>query len=79
MAQDITVPDAGPIHELLQAFRASKVMFAAVSLGVFDALAAGPQPLAALAETLHVNADALERLHPRYPKPKADLSDIVVE
>jgi acetylserotonin N-methyltransferase len=37
-------------------------MFAAVSLGVFDALAAGPKPLATLATELTGNPDALERL-----------------
>jgi acetylserotonin N-methyltransferase len=37
-------------------------MFAAVSLGVFDALAAGPKPLERLAGELQANADALERL-----------------
>ena len=37
-------------------------MFAAVSLGVFDALESGPQSAAALAETLKLDAGALERL-----------------
>jgi len=37
-------------------------MFAAIDLGVFDALDAGPKPLATLANELHANADALERL-----------------
>lgn len=37
-------------------------MFAAVSLGVFDALATGPRSLADLATEIDANADALERL-----------------
>ena len=37
-------------------------MFAAVSLGVFDALESGPQSAAALAKTLKLDAGALERL-----------------
>jgi acetylserotonin N-methyltransferase len=62
MAKDITLADPGIVLDLLQAFRCSKVMFAAVSLGVFDALAAGPKPLPVLANELKANADALERL-----------------
>ena len=62
MAQDITVPDPTIVLDLIEAFRRSKTMFAAVSLGVFDALAAGPQSLNGLSEKLHANADALERL-----------------
>ncbi len=37
-------------------------MFAAVSLGVFDTLESGPRSAAALAETLNLDAGALERL-----------------
>jgi acetylserotonin N-methyltransferase len=48
--------------DLLEAFRRSKVMFAAVALGVFDRLASGPAPLAELAGDLHAHPDALERL-----------------
>jgi acetylserotonin N-methyltransferase len=62
MAKDLTVPDPGPVLELLQAFRASKAMFAAIDLGVFDALDAGPLALPVLAKRLAVHADALERL-----------------
>ena len=43
MATDITKPDPGIVLDLLQVFRCSKAMFAAVSLGVFDALAGGAQ------------------------------------
>ncbi len=62
MAQDVSKADPTIVLDLLQGFRCSKVMFAAVSLGVFDALAAGPRPLADLAHQLQANADALERL-----------------
>lgn len=57
-----TTPDPSIVLDLMQAFRCSKAMFAAVSLGVFDALTAGSKPLLALAAELKVNADALERL-----------------
>ncbi|HEY7329816.1 MAG TPA: class I SAM-dependent methyltransferase [Gemmataceae bacterium] len=62
MAKDITLADSGIVLELLQAFRCSKVMFAAVSLGVFDALITGPKSLRVLAQDLKADADALERL-----------------
>ena len=62
MARDITQPDPAVILDLLEAFRRSKTMFAAVSLGVFDALVAGPKSLATLADELNADADALERL-----------------
>jgi acetylserotonin N-methyltransferase len=62
MAKDITRPDPGIVLDLLQAFRRSKVMFAAASLGVFDALTTGPKPLQVLADELQANPDALERL-----------------
>ncbi|MDR3633214.1 MAG: class I SAM-dependent methyltransferase [Isosphaeraceae bacterium] len=62
MAHDLTPPDPAGILDLIEAFRRSKTMFAAVSLGVFDALAAGPQSLSNLAPQLGANPDALERL-----------------
>lgn len=62
MARDLTPPDPAPVLGLLNAFRKSKVLFAAVSLGVFDALATGPKPTAALATQLAADADALDRL-----------------
>jgi acetylserotonin O-methyltransferase len=62
MANDLTKPDPGIVLDLLQAFRCSKAMFAAVSLGVFDALVAGPKSLQVLADELKANPDALERL-----------------
>jgi acetylserotonin O-methyltransferase len=62
MAQDLTADDPALVLDLLEAFRRSKTMFAAVSLGIFDALHGGAKPLAALANELHCSADALERL-----------------
>jgi acetylserotonin O-methyltransferase len=62
MANDITKPDPAPVLDLLEAFRRSKAMFAAVSLGVFDTLASGPMVLSDLAAALKTDADALQRL-----------------
>jgi acetylserotonin N-methyltransferase len=50
------------ILDLLEAFRRSKVMFAAVSLGVFDTLEGRPHSAADLAEGLSLHPDALTRL-----------------
>ena len=44
MAHDITIPDPTVVLELLTAFRTSKAMFAAVSLGVFDVLLKARNP-----------------------------------
>jgi acetylserotonin N-methyltransferase len=62
VARDITTPDPDLVLELITAFRRSKTMFAAVALGVFDALAAGSKKPDALARELKANPDALERL-----------------
>src|SRR5947209_6727526 len=62
MPTETPPPDPAPVVDLLDAFRRSKVMFAAVALGVFDRLAAGPAPVDVLARDLKANADALERL-----------------
>lgn len=62
MDQDISKPDPAPVLDLLEAFRRSKTMFAAVSLGVFDALASGPRTLGSLATDLKAQPDALSRL-----------------
>jgi acetylserotonin O-methyltransferase len=58
------LPNADPavVLDLLEAFRRSKVMFAATALGVFDRLKAGPASAPALAKDLQVNCDGLERL-----------------
>ena len=62
MARESSNADPAVVLDLLESFRRSKTMFAAVSLGVFDALEAGPKTLSVLAELLELNADALERL-----------------
>jgi hypothetical protein len=64
---DLTPPDPQPILDLVEGFRRSKVLFAAVELGVFDQLAQGPASAAALAADLRCDADALERLLTRRP------------
>ena len=62
MPDDPAPPDPAPVLDLLNAFRCSKVMFAAVSLGVFDRLSSGPATLPELARDLGTNPDALGRL-----------------
>jgi acetylserotonin N-methyltransferase len=55
-------PEASTVLDLIEAFRRSKVMFAAVRLGIFDQLAKGPQTCAALAVQLSLDRPALSRL-----------------
>ncbi len=62
VAHDLTPPDPSPVLELLGAYRKSKVMFAAISLGIFDELTNGPMAVADLARELPADADALHRL-----------------
>jgi acetylserotonin O-methyltransferase len=62
MAKDLPPPDPSVVLDLIEAFRRSKVLFAAVALGVFDALATGRKSAAVLAAELPADADALERL-----------------
>ena len=62
MNQAASAPDPAPVLDLIEAFRRSKTMFAAVSLGVFDALAAGPRGASDLAGELNTDAGALRRL-----------------
>ena len=59
---DTPLPDPSVVLDLLEAFRRSKTMFAAVALGIFDNLESEPKSLARLAEELKLNPDALERL-----------------
>ena len=61
-ATDAMPPDPAPVLDLLTAFRRSKTMFAGVTLGVFDALTAGPKAAPALAAELGAHPDALARL-----------------
>jgi acetylserotonin O-methyltransferase len=56
------IPDPSPVLDLIEAFRRSKVMFAAVSLGVFDRLERAPGDAATLASELQVKPEPLERL-----------------
>jgi acetylserotonin O-methyltransferase len=62
MAKDIDIPDPTVVFGLLVAFRRSKTMFAAVSLGVFDSLAEGAKTAVELASVSETSALALERL-----------------
>src|SRR5215470_12903195 len=55
-------PDPAPVLDLIEAFRRSKVMFAAVSLGIFDFLEKIPSDHAGLAAALGLQAEPLERL-----------------
>src|SRR5713226_2401745 len=57
-----SVPDPSPVIELIESFRRSKAMFAAVSLGIFDLLERAPGNLTTLAPELSVAPEPLERL-----------------
>ncbi len=59
---DQTVPSPDNVLDLLEAFRRSKVMFAAVSLGVFDALRNGPMSAGELASNLSCDCESMSRL-----------------
>ena len=62
MSNEPAAPDPAVVLDLIESLRRSKTMFAAVSLGVFDALDRGARAAADLADTLKVDADALSRL-----------------
>ena len=62
MATDVSVPDPAILLDLLEAFRRSKTLFAAVSLGVFDTLGIADATVEQLAQKLSASTDALERL-----------------
>jgi acetylserotonin N-methyltransferase len=62
MAEDVSAPDPAVVLDLLEAFRRSKTMFAAVALHVFDQLSDGPQTASQLANAVGASPDALERL-----------------
>lgn len=62
MSSHPAAPDPKVVLDLLEAFRGSKAMFAAVNLGVFDALEDGPRSAATLAAELKTHPDALTRL-----------------
>lgn len=61
-APDPSVPSPELVLDLLEAFRRSKTMFAAVELGVFDALATGPDTVANLSVRLRSQPMALQTL-----------------
>ena len=56
------LPGAAPVLDLIEAFRRSKTMFAAVELGVFDRLGKSPDDAATLAARLGLNRPPLQRL-----------------
>lgn len=56
------LPDPAPVTDLIEAFRRSKAMFAATSLGVFDLLAADALSSAEVCGRLHTDPDATARL-----------------
>ena len=56
------LPNPTPVLDLIQAFRRSKTMFTAVSLGIFDRLGDGAADAETLARELAANSDALQRL-----------------
>ena len=51
-----------PIVDLIDAFRRSKVLFVAVSFGIFDRLHGAAASISELAAELGADPDALERL-----------------
>ena len=55
----MNLPEPTPVTNLIEAFRWSKTMFTAASLGIYDLL---PATARSLAQSLGLNADALERL-----------------
>jgi acetylserotonin N-methyltransferase len=62
MSELPSVADPTIVLDLLESYRRSKTMFAAVSLGIFDALEKEPATAETLAERLGLHADALGRL-----------------
>jgi len=58
----MALPDPAPVLALIDAFRGSKTMFAALGMGIFDRLHDGPSTAAALAPALQADEAALARL-----------------
>jgi len=58
----MNIPDPAPVIDLIEAFRRSKTMFAAVALGVFESLERGPAGISALATELGAQPQSIERL-----------------
>jgi acetylserotonin N-methyltransferase len=58
----MSLPDPEPIIDLLDGFRRSKAMFAAVSMGIFDMLEDAPLTATEITARLGTNLSATERL-----------------
>jgi acetylserotonin N-methyltransferase len=58
----MNLPDAEPVLDLSEAFRRSKTMFSALSMGVFDHLHVGPATAEQAAQRLNAKPDAMGRL-----------------
>ncbi len=58
----MNLPDPAPVIDLIESFRRSKTMFAAVALGVFDRLECTRADAATLAADIHAQTDPMERL-----------------
>jgi acetylserotonin N-methyltransferase len=58
----MNAPDPAPVIDLIDAFRRSKAMFAAVALGVFDRLERAPADAATIAAELRAQPEPLGRL-----------------
>jgi acetylserotonin O-methyltransferase len=57
-----SLPDPSCVLELIEAFRRSKVMFTATSLGIFDLLDLAPANVTDIAAKLNVKSEPLQRL-----------------
>lgn len=62
MSAPVSEPDPSVVLDLLEAFRRSKTMFAAIELGVFETLAVQSDTAAGLASRLQAHPEALRRL-----------------
>lgn len=62
MPTDYSIAEPNLVLDLLAAYRRSKAMFAAVDLGIFDLLAAGPRTAPDLAQQLNAQPGSLSRL-----------------
>src|SRR5580698_10107567 len=58
----MNLPDPEPVLDIIEAFRRSKTMFAALSMGVFDRLHDSPATADAVARHLNAKTDATGRL-----------------
>jgi acetylserotonin O-methyltransferase len=58
----MSLPNPEPVLDLIEAFRHSKTMFVALSMGVFERLDESPASAEQLAAKLHAHAGATERL-----------------